>query len=67
MGSARAGAGVAAVNGMVYAVGGRGGAHDDAAAPATLDTVECFDPQTHSWLDVGTMLTSRCEAGVAVL
>lgn len=66
MGCSRAGASVAAVNGLVYVIGGRASC-DEYTAPATLDTVECFDPQTASWIDVGTTLVSRCEAGVAVL
>ena len=66
MGCARAGANVAAVNGLLYVIGGRS-ASDEFSAPATLDTMECYDPQTYSWIDVGTMLMGRCEAGVAVL
>ena len=66
MGCARAGSSVAAINGLLYVIGGRSSS-DEYSAPATLDTMQCYDPQTFSWIDVGTMMTGRCEAGVAVL
>ncbi|XP_074642431.1 actin-binding protein IPP-like isoform X2 [Tubulanus polymorphus] len=62
----RAGPCVTTINGMIYVMGGHK-AGDELHAPETLDTVECFDPQTSSWIEVGYMLSSHCEAGVAVL
>ena len=66
MSVARAGACVAAVNGLLYVIGGRT-SNDVFVAPSTLSSVECYDPHTESWIDVGNMPTSRCEAGIAVL
>jgi len=63
---ARAAASVAAVNGFLYVMGGRS-AGSDFSAPATLDSVECFDPSNDSWLELASMPTGRCEAAVAVL
>ncbi|XP_077981715.1 actin-binding protein IPP-like [Glandiceps talaboti] len=62
----RAGASVAAVNGLLYVIGGRTSSKEH-TAPVTLDTVECYDPETNSWLQVGSMSVGRCEASVAVL
>ncbi len=62
----RAGACVAAINGLLYVIGGRTSS-DQFTAPSTLDTVECYDPQTDSWLQITAMPTSRCEAVVAVV
>ncbi|XP_013402638.1 actin-binding protein IPP-like [Lingula anatina] len=66
MSEPRAGASVAAVNGLVFVIGGRTSSNEF-TAPATLDTVECFDPHTWTWIEIGKMPTSRCEAGIAVL
>lgn len=63
----RAGAGVAAVNGILYALGGRVSSLTLNSAPHTLDTVECFDPQTQCWFEIAPMPTARSEAGVAVV
>ncbi|CAH1239521.1 IPP [Branchiostoma lanceolatum] len=63
--TARAGASVAAINNMLYVLGGRSSTRGY-AAPVTLNTVECYDPDTDTWLQLGTMATSRCEAAAAV-
>ena len=62
----RAGASVIAVNGLIYVIGGRT-TSDTFTAPSTLDTVECYDPQTDSWFEIGPMPSHRCEAMVAVI
>ncbi len=63
---ARAGAAVAGLSGYIYAIGGRTSS-SDVSAPYTLDSVECYDPQTDSWFNVACMPTGRCESGVAVV
>ncbi|XP_036453142.1 actin-binding protein IPP [Colossoma macropomum] len=66
MSVARAGVSVAAVNGLLYAVGGRASSRDF-SAPVTVDSVEIYDPHLDTWTEVGNMITSRCDGGVAVL
>lgn len=66
MSTARAGVSVSAVNGFLYAVGGRA-ASRDFSAPVTVDSVEIYDPHLDSWTEVGNMITSRCDGGLAVL
>ncbi|KAG2461479.1 IPP protein, partial [Polypterus senegalus] len=61
----RAGVSVTAVNGLLYAVGGR--ASTDFSAPVTMDSVEIYDPHLDTWTEIGNMITSRCDGGVAVL
>ncbi|XP_016139188.1 actin-binding protein IPP [Sinocyclocheilus grahami] len=62
----RAGVTVAAVNGLLYAVGGRTSSRDF-SAPVTVDSVEIYDPHLDTWTEIGNMITSRCDGGVAVL
>ncbi|TRY95530.1 hypothetical protein DNTS_010987 [Danionella cerebrum] len=62
----RAGVTVAAVNGLLYAVGGRTYSRDF-SAPVTVDSVEIYDPHLDTWTEIGNMITSRCDGGVAVL
>ncbi|KFO20880.1 Actin-binding protein IPP [Fukomys damarensis] len=62
----RAGMCVVAVNGLLYVAGGRSSIHDF-SAPGTLDSVEVYNPHSDTWTEIGKMITSRCEAGVAVL
>ncbi|XP_055059059.2 actin-binding protein IPP isoform X1 [Misgurnus anguillicaudatus] len=62
----RAGVTVVAVNGMLYAVGGRTSSRDF-SAPVTVDSVEIYDPHLDTWTEIGNMITSRCDGGVAVL
>ncbi|XP_064605185.1 actin-binding protein IPP-like [Liolophura sinensis] len=62
----RAGASVCAINGILYVVGGRSSS-SEFTAPATLSSVECYDPQTGTWLDICDMPTSRCEGAVVVV
>uniref|UniRef100_A0A1A7Y765 Intracisternal A particle-promoted polypeptide n=1 Tax=Iconisemion striatum TaxID=60296 RepID=A0A1A7Y765_9TELE len=66
MSTARAGVSVSAVNGLLYAVGGRA-ASRDFSAPVTIDSVEIYDPHLDTWTEVGNMITSRCDSGLAVL
>ncbi|XP_072543166.1 actin-binding protein IPP [Salminus brasiliensis] len=66
MAVARAGVSVAAVNGLLYAVGGRASSRDF-SAPVTVDSVEIYDPHLDTWTEIGNMITSRCDGGVAVL
>ncbi|XP_030630653.1 actin-binding protein IPP [Chanos chanos] len=66
MAVARAGVTVAAVNGLLYAVGGRATSRDF-SAPVTVDSVEIYDPHLDTWTEIGNMITSRCDGGVAVL
>lgn len=66
MSTARAGVSVSAVNGFLYAVGGRA-ASRDFSAPVTVDSVEIYDPHLDIWTEVGNMITSRCDGGLAVL
>ncbi|XP_069934671.1 actin-binding protein IPP isoform X3 [Oryctolagus cuniculus] len=62
----RAGMCVVAVNGLLYVSGGRTSSHDF-LAPGTLDSVEVYNPHSDTWTEIGNMITSRCEGGVAVL
>ncbi|XP_077377309.1 actin-binding protein IPP isoform X2 [Festucalex cinctus] len=66
MSTARAGASVSAVNGLLYAVGGRA-ASRTFSAPVTIDSVEIYDPHLDTWTEVGNMIASRCDGGLAVL
>lgn len=66
MSTARAGVSVSAVNGFLYAIGGRA-ASRDFSAPVTVDSVEIYDPHLDTWSEVGNMITSRCDGGLAVL
>lgn len=62
----RAGASVAALDGFLYVIGGRT-ACDTFSVPTTVDSVECYDPHTMSWLHISPMPSGRCEAGIAIL
>uniref|UniRef100_A0A7N4PAP7 Intracisternal A particle-promoted polypeptide n=1 Tax=Sarcophilus harrisii TaxID=9305 RepID=A0A7N4PAP7_SARHA len=62
----RAGVCVVAINGLLYVSGGRSPSHDF-SAPVTLDSVEVYNPHSDTWTEIGNMITSRCEGGVAVL
>ncbi|XP_072505362.1 actin-binding protein IPP [Notamacropus eugenii] len=62
----RAGVCVVAINGLLYVSGGRSSSHDF-LAPVTLDSVEVYNPHSDTWTEIGNMITSRCEGGVAVL
>jgi len=66
MSTARAGAAVAAINGLIYAFGGRTSS-SEFCAPVTLMSVECYNPESDEWKDAGQMPVGRCEAGIAVL
>ncbi|XP_076001076.1 actin-binding protein IPP isoform X1 [Genypterus blacodes] len=66
MSTPRAGVSVSAVNGLLYAVGGRASSRDF-SAPVTVDSVEIYDPHLDTWTEVGNMITSRCDGGLAVL
>ncbi|XP_063092450.1 actin-binding protein IPP isoform X2 [Cavia porcellus] len=62
----RAGMCVVAINSLLYVAGGRSASHDF-LAPGTLDSVEVYNPHSDTWTEIGNMITSRCEGGVAVL
>lgn len=62
----RTGLCVVSVNGLLYAIGGRTDS-DQFVAPVTLDSIECYNPDTDTWAELGYMPTSRCEGGAAVL
>ncbi|MEE6495170.1 hypothetical protein FKM82_001971 [Ascaphus truei] len=62
----RAGVSVVSVNGLLYAAGGRA-TGQDFSAPVTSDCVEVYNPHTDTWTEIGSMITSRCEGGLAVL
>ncbi|VDL76267.1 unnamed protein product [Nippostrongylus brasiliensis] len=51
--------GLAAVNGLLYAVGGNSGNE-------TLNSVEVYDPRACRWTAAQPMLKKRCDAGVTV-
>ncbi|KAK7100704.1 actin-binding protein IPP-like isoform X2 [Littorina saxatilis] len=61
----RAGPSCVVVSGMLYVIGGRSHA-GQCAAPLTLDTVECYNPQTGSWSFQPKLQTGRCEAAAFV-
>ncbi|MDR1157071.1 MAG: S8 family serine peptidase, partial [Oscillospiraceae bacterium] len=63
METARHGLGVAAVDGLIYAIGGRGGDSDD----LFFNTVEVYNPKTDMWTTKqGTMSVARAYFGTAV-
>lgn len=66
MSTVRAAACVVVVNNMLYVMGGRNSTHEF-TAPSTLDTVEGYDPSTDTWIDLGTMLTGRCEGAAVII
>lgn len=66
MSTARAGAAVAAINGLIYVFGGRTSS-SEFCAPVTLASVEYYNPVLDVWTDAGQMPVGRCEAGIAVL
>jgi len=59
------GAGVAALEGKLYAVGGRIEEDDEDDRPA--NTVERYDPATNAWEEVAPMVAARHSPCVAVL
>ena len=65
--SARAGASAAMINGILYVVGGRSTSSNEYTAPVTLNSVECFDPVTDSWFELGHTTIGRCEAALVIL
>ncbi|XP_033117063.1 actin-binding protein IPP-like [Anneissia japonica] len=67
MSTARAGAAAATVNGLLYVVGGRTVNRGLGSAVTFLDTIECYDPRTKNWSDLGKMSVARCEMAIAVL
>ena len=62
MPTAREHLGVAVASGMLIAVGGRDGSHED---PAMLEATEIYDPDTDTWSIGAPMPTPRAGAGVA--
>ncbi|KAM8930522.1 actin-binding protein IPP [Pelodytes ibericus] len=62
----RAGVSVVSVNGLLYATGGRATVQNF-SAPVTTDSVEVYNPHADTWTEIHSMITSRCEGGLAVL
>ena len=60
MSQARAGLGVAAVNGKIYAIGGYNDSH------TFLGTNEMYDPETGNWLNKTPMPTPRSQFAISV-
>ncbi|KAJ8305518.1 hypothetical protein KUTeg_016063 [Tegillarca granosa] len=59
---------VVTVNGLIFVIGGRHWIElYTSSAPVTLNSVECYDPSTGSWIEVSSMATSRAEAGAVVI
>ena len=65
MARARAGHGVAVLNGKLYAVGGYDGG--DLSSGTTLSSVERYDPAANAWEEIAPMPTARQNPGVGVL
>ena len=63
---ARFGAGVAALEGKLYAVGGSIEEDDEAEAQRRAHSVERYDPASNAWEEVAPMATARAFA-VALL
>ena len=61
MAAARNGHGCVALDGKLYAVGGRG------ADGQELDTAEVYDPQTDGWQPLAKMSTARYVLGLAAV
>jgi hypothetical protein len=61
MPTARAYLGVAAVNGILYAVGGQGSGN------SAVSTVEAHDPSTDAWTARAVMPTTRWSLGADLL
>src|SRR3989442_282167 len=61
MPTARERLGAAAINGILYAVGGQN------AGPGNLTTVEAYDPATDRWTTKASMPTGRSHLGVAAI
>jgi len=59
----RGGLGVAAINGILYAVGG----DQNASGGTVLATVEAYDPVRNTWATRASMLTARWGLGVAAI
>jgi len=60
------GAGVAALEGKLYAVSGRVEEEEEAEVDRPANTVERYDPATNAWEEVAPMATARLFA-VALL
>ena len=60
MNSRRCRAGVAVMDGFIYAVGGFNGS-------LRIRTVDCYDPQRNQWRTVASMEARRSTLGAAVL
>ena len=58
--TARAGHGVAALDGKLYVAGGYDGSN-------YLSSVEMYDPAENAWEEVAPLLTARSAHGIAVL
>jgi N-acetylneuraminic acid mutarotase len=63
MPTARQGIRAAAVDGIIYAIGGRGEANVEILSAA----VEAYDPATDTWTSKADMPTARTQTGIAVV
>jgi N-acetylneuraminic acid mutarotase len=68
MNTARVGAGVATVDGMIYVMGGsqRHFASDTEFFYVTINSTEAYNPATDTWTEKASMSTSRGDFGTAV-
>lgn len=56
------------LNGLLYVIGGNQRINDETLnSPVTLESVECYDPQTDTWTDLPPLPKGRCEAVAVVL
>ena len=63
MPTARQGLGVAALNGVLYAVGGQ----NVGGPPMIHAALEAYDPATNTWTTKASMPTARVYVGVAAI
>jgi N-acetylneuraminic acid mutarotase len=68
MHTARASAGVATVNGIIYAIGGTHtqNVSDTEGFSVTINATEAYDPATDAWTEKASMPTSKGSFGTAV-
>lgn len=56
------------LNGLLYVIGGNQRMNEDPySAPVTLESMECYDPQTDTWTELPPLPQGRSEAVAVVL
>ena len=65
--SARAGVGVAYLNGLLYVLGGQTSSGCSYSDMYTINDVDCYDPTNDCWISLEPLSTGRSEGTVAVL